>query len=308
MSFKDEIRLTIHSGKGGFGLASFASSRRKIRGGPNGGDGGDGGDVLLKVNSRLDSLSHLNPNKTYKAENGGPGLTNKKKGKRGAHLIIEVPLHTYLIEGNKKAQLKKNSNYTILKGGHGGKGNVHFKTSTNHAPTKTGSSGKGQVKNINLEIRYPARVVFMSLTCLDMNAVTFSLSKNKKSNSSKYLRMPLFKQSSLEWSFVELPKIQKTSLNFLKHALYADVLIHVCNFAGVETTLKDVKRMKELLGTYNKNLLKKEFLLFLLQDVARPSKAELGNISRELQAQNINCFYNQHSFMEYINRCLKTKE
>ena len=148
-----KIRLKVSSGKGGHGCLSFASSKRRVRGGPDGGDGGRGGDVWIRVNSKQTSLSHLNKNKIYQAGSGSPGKSGRKTGRKGENLIIEVPPHTWLKTKNLEILIDEDKPYLLIKGGRGGRGNHYFKNSINQAPSKTGSVGKHQEMEIDLQVK-----------------------------------------------------------------------------------------------------------------------------------------------------------
>lgn len=136
MAFIDEIKIHLKSGSGGAGCASFASDPKRPRGGPDGGDGGPGGHVLLRVNSRLSSLYHLRGRREMSAQNGQPGQGQNKTGAQGQDLIIEVPAGTLVKDerGHVLADVVSGE-MELLKGGRGGKGNTHFKSSVNQAPT-----------------------------------------------------------------------------------------------------------------------------------------------------------------------------
>ena len=148
-----KIRLKVSSGKGGQGCLSFASSKRKIRGGPDGGDGGRGGDVWIQVNNKYTSLSHLNKNKIYQASDGRPGGPGRKTGRKGENLIIETPANTWLKTKNLEILIDEDEPYLLIKGGRGGRGNHYFKNSVNQAPNKTGPFGKSQDMEINLQMK-----------------------------------------------------------------------------------------------------------------------------------------------------------
>ena len=147
---KNDIQLDVVAGKGGSGCMSFASSRHKSRGGPDGGDGGRGGHIYLKVSSHRNSLSHLK--KIYKAGNGKPGSSRRKTGQRGKDLYIDVPLNTWIKTKNHNMLLSPDKSFLLVKGGRGGRGNHFFKNSTNQAPTKIGRGQEGQTLEIHLKL------------------------------------------------------------------------------------------------------------------------------------------------------------
>ena len=135
MRFIDEVKIFFKSGRGGPGCASFASDPIKPRGGPDGGDGGKGGNVVLKVNPHLSSLFHLQGKRHLSAKNGLPGGSSNCTGANGLDLVVEVPPGT--VVRNEAGDLIfdiMEGEHTLLKGGRGGKGNTHYKTSVNQAP------------------------------------------------------------------------------------------------------------------------------------------------------------------------------
>ncbi len=147
----DTIQFTAVSGKGGSGCMSFASSRRKSRGGPDGGNGGRGGNVYLKADVHLNSFAHLKNKKIYKAESGKPGSSRRRTGQKGKDLYIEVPLNTWIKTKKHDMLLSQDKPYLLAQGGRGGRGNHFFKNSVNQSPTKVGPGQKGQMLEIQLK-------------------------------------------------------------------------------------------------------------------------------------------------------------
>ena len=137
-NFVDYVKINCRSGKGGAGSAHFFRSRMNPRGGPDGGDGGRGGHVILKGNKQLWTLLHLKYTKHVKATDGGGGSRSTSTGASGKDVILEVPLGTVARNaetGEFQCEITEHDQTVILvKGGRGGLGNDHFKTSTNQAP------------------------------------------------------------------------------------------------------------------------------------------------------------------------------
>jgi GTP-binding protein len=142
-------------GRGGDGCISFRREKYVPKGGPDGGDGGRGGDVVLTVDPSLDDLSHLRAGKIYRAENGRPGSGSRKHGKDGQTLLVRVPAGTcvYKDEGQTlMADLDSEvTDVLVAKGGRGGRGNVHFATSTDRAPRRREKGEVGQEVSLTLE-------------------------------------------------------------------------------------------------------------------------------------------------------------
>ncbi len=143
MHIVDNVEITIKAGDGGNGAVTFRREKFVPFGGPDGGDGGKGGDIYMAADGSITDLSLFKRKRVFKAESGGHGRRQKMHGKDGADLIIHVPAGTIITEvaadGQKNiiADLKTRGQKAIIAtGGRGGKGNVHFATSTNQAPRK----------------------------------------------------------------------------------------------------------------------------------------------------------------------------
>ena len=139
-TFVDHVSVHVKAGKGGDGSASFRREACIPEGGPDGGDGGRGGHVILKGSRNVNSLIALYFSPQLTAENGVPGKGQKMYGRRGKDVIAQVPCGTTVFNeetGEYVADIVNDGQEVILaKGGEGGLGNVHFKTSTHQAPTE----------------------------------------------------------------------------------------------------------------------------------------------------------------------------
>lgn len=137
-NFVDYVKIFCRSGKGGAGSAHFLRDRNTAKGGPDGGDGGNGGHIIVKGNEQMWTLLHLKYQKHIFAEHGGAGSGNHKHGKDGESSYLEVPLGTIGKDaetGKALFEITENGQeHIMVKGGMGGKGNSHFKSSTNQSP------------------------------------------------------------------------------------------------------------------------------------------------------------------------------
>jgi GTPase len=138
-NFIDYVKIFCKSGKGGKGSSSFRREKFIPKGGPDGGDGGRGGHIILKGNAQLWTLLHLKYKKHIIADDGMKGLGALRSGKDGEDYIIEVPIGTVAKDfetGKTEAEISEDGQEVILlKGGKGGRGNDHFKSSTHQSPT-----------------------------------------------------------------------------------------------------------------------------------------------------------------------------
>lgn len=170
MRFIDEAKIYVSSGKGGRGCIAFRREKFIPYGGPNGGDGGKGGDVIFRVSPNLLTLYDLRVKRRYMAKNGQMGLGSQCNGKNADDLVVEVPRGTLIYELNEDgtehlaADLTEiGQEWIAVHGGRGGKGNMHFKTSTNRAPRFAQPGEDGQEKNLRMELRLLAEIGIIGL-------------------------------------------------------------------------------------------------------------------------------------------------
>jgi GTP-binding protein len=158
IQFADEAVIEVYSGKGGNGCISFRREKYIPLGGPSGGDGGKGGDVVFCVKRNLRTLANLRFHPVFKAKNGQDGMSWNKYGKEGDDVVIPVPPGTALFDAETGELIHEflsddeNARFVFLKGGKGGWGNVHFKTSTNQAPRYAHEGKPSQMRKIRVEL------------------------------------------------------------------------------------------------------------------------------------------------------------
>lgn len=157
-NFVDYVKIHCKSGGGGAGSAHMRREKFEAFGGPDGGDGGRGGHIILKGNAQMWTLLHLKYKKHIKAGSGDPGGKSRSSGADGEDSIIEVPLGTIARDAETQEVLFEITNdgetQIIAKGGRGGLGNDHFKTSTNRAPrySQPGEEGEEGWKILELKV------------------------------------------------------------------------------------------------------------------------------------------------------------
>ena len=157
MKFLDEAKVYIRSGDGGNGCVSFRREKFIEFGGPNGGDGGRGGDVVAEAVNGLNTLIDYRYQQHFKAKRGGNGMGKDRHGANGDDMVMKVPAGTQIYEEDGEtllADLTKVGDRAILaKGGNGGFGNAHFKTSTNRAPRHANPGQPGEERTIRLRLK-----------------------------------------------------------------------------------------------------------------------------------------------------------
>lgn len=162
--FSDETYIDISSGDGGAGCVSFRREKYVPKGGPDGGDGGRGGDVIFVVKDNLRTLGHLKATRVFRAENGRGGQGDRMYGRDGRDVEIPVPPGTVLKNAETGEIIKDLTGldrFVFLKGGKGGLGNWHFRTSTHQTPRFAQPGEKGESMRIGVELLVIADIGFV---------------------------------------------------------------------------------------------------------------------------------------------------
>ncbi|WP_436514983.1 GTPase ObgE [Ekhidna sp. To15] len=161
-NFIDYVKFYARSGDGGSGSVHFRREKHVPKGGPDGGDGGKGGSIVLRGNSQLWTLLHLKYKKHIMAENGGNGEGNRRFGKDGENIVLEVPIGTIARDSETNEKLleimEDGEEKVLVSGGIGGRGNVHYKTPTNQTPRYAQPGIEGIEKWVILELKILADV------------------------------------------------------------------------------------------------------------------------------------------------------
>ena len=286
MKFIDEVQVSFISGDGGDGCSSFRREKFVPKGGPSGGDGGKGGDVILISDSNINTLSSFRYKKVLKAENGQNGQNKDKYGKSGVDLIIKVPIGT-IVSSLETNQIivdmdHDKKKHILIRGGSGGLGNIHFKSSTNQTPTKFTRGSKGEQIDCKLELKILADVGLVGLP----NAGKSSFVRKVSHARPKVADYPFTTidpsigtvDYSLTKTFTvaDIPGIIKGAsdgvglgIKFLKHLQRTKILIHLIDSSHMHNDditskiIDDFDTINQELTLFSKEIYsKKNFLVF----------------------------------------------
>jgi len=282
--FCDEITLKLMAGNGGNGSVSFRREKYVPKGGPDGGDGGRGGDIFIRVNHNLNTLNHLASNKVYKAESGQNGMGKNMFGKSGKDLVLEVPPGTVVFNKDKShvyADLNKPGEQVLIaKGGKGGLGNVHFKTSVHQIPRFAETGEPGEKMEVIFELKLVADVGITGLPSAGKSTL-ISVISNARPKIAAYhfttlspnlgmVQMAQFGGSAND-SFVvaDIPGLiegahlgKGLGHQFLKHVARTKILIHLIDGSLPEIG-KNYKVIRNELKKFDKNLAGKEEIIVI---------------------------------------------
>ncbi len=282
MKFVDEAVITVQAGHGGSGCVSFRREKFIPKGGPDGGDGGKGGDVVLKADTQRRTLYHFRFKRQFNAPNGQPGQGSRKSGRDGQDLVIGVPPGTIVSDAETgqviKDFLEPGESFVLAKGGRGGRGNSHFKTSTHRTPrfAQPGESGEGY--QLKLELKLLADVGIIGLPNAGKSTLISKISSaHPKIGDYPFTTLtPELGVVHTDWAdpFVvaDIPGLidgahhgAGLGIQFLRHIERTRVLIHLIDASAIdpETPLTSYETIQRELVSYNPQLREKPQLLVL---------------------------------------------
>ena len=294
MKFVDEASIHITAGKGGDGSASFRREKYIQFGGPDGGDGGQGGSVYLEGDSGLNTLVDFRHRRMYKAQNGVQGKSQQMYGKKGEDIYIRVPLGTVVIDELSGVALgdvtEHGQHLLVARGGRGGLGNVHFKSSTNRAPRKFTRGEAGEDIQLHLEMKVLADIGLLGFPNAGKSTLisTVSAARPKVADypfTTLYPNLGVVR-IGMDSSFViaDIPGLIEGAaegaglgVQFLKHLQRTRLLLHLVDIAPLdEMPAEDaIRKLEQELFNFDSGLGEKpRWLIFTKTDVLEQVEAE----------------------------------
>ncbi|MDD6919859.1 MAG: GTPase ObgE [Eubacteriales bacterium] len=270
--FVDRAKIFIKAGKGGDGAVTFRRDPYVPEGGPDGGDGGDGGNVVFLADDSLRTLMDFRYKKKYQAENGQNGMKKKRFGKKGEDLVIKVPPGTMIIDEETghlmKDLVNPGDSFVAIKGGRGGKGNVHFKNSVRQAPNFAEAGGESKERNVILEMKLIADVGLVGFPNVGKSSI-LSVTSNANAKVGNYhfttikpnlgvveLNNTSFVMADIAGLIEGASQGAGMGFYFLKHVERTRLLIHVVDVAGSEgrNPIEDFDKIMNELTAYSQFL------------------------------------------------------
>ena len=288
MKFLDQVKIYIIAGDGGNGSPSFRREKFIEFGGPDGGDGGKGGSIILKSERNLNTLIDYRYQQHHKAERGGGGAGKNRTGRGGDNLILKVPIGTQVFEEDNKTLIydfkNEKEEFVAANGGKGGLGNTRFKSSTNRAPRKFTKGTVGEEYVIWLQLKTIADIGIIGLPNAGKSSLLASItSATPKIANYKFTtlnpNLGVAVYDNKEITLADIPGLIEGAhtgiglgIKFLKHIERCKTLIHLIDIT--EENIENLyKQVRNELGKYSKNLLKKdELIVFNKIDLIDKSK------------------------------------
>ena len=312
--FVDRIKVFAQAGKGGRGCVSFRREKFVPKGGPDGGDGGRGGDVILRAERHVDNLANLFYEPLIKAKNGSHGKGKKMAGRAGANKIVKVPVGTIVWRTEERQRPTLNSDqsairdlqsamdlivdltrdgeeFVLCRGGEGGKGNVHFKSSRNRAPRQYTDGEEGEHGYFLLELRTIADAGLVGYP----NAGKSTLLRKISAARPKVAPYP-FTTLHPVVGVMELPGYRHATIadipgliegahrglglghEFLRHIARCRILMFVVDIAGSEgrNPVEDLQNLRREIDLYDSTLSSRPWLVVA-------NKMDLPNANENLE-------------------------
>jgi GTP-binding protein len=302
--FVDRIKVFAQAGSGGRGSVSFRREKFVPKGGPDGGDGGRGGDVLLRADRHVDNLSNLFYEPIIKAKNGGHGMGKKMAGRSGANKVVKVPVGTVVWPAEEEKRRTPNSErptpnqiedrkskieneplidlirdeqeFLLCRGGAGGKGNVHFKSSRNRAPRQYTEGEDGEQGHFLLELRTIADAALVGYP----NAGKSTLLRKISAARPKVAPYPFTTLHPII-GIVDFPEYRRATIadipgliegahrglglghEFLRHITRCRALLFVLDVAGSEgrNPVEDLQQLRREIDLYDPLLSKRPWFV-----------------------------------------------
>ncbi len=275
IGFSDETYIDVASGNGGNGCVSFRREKYVPMGGPDGGDGGKGGDVVFVVRNNLRTLSHLKKERHFKAETGRNGSGQRKYGRDGMDIEIPVPPGTLIKDAQSGTLIKDLTGvdrWTFLKGGRGGQGNWHFRTSTRQAPRFAQPGEPGVEMRIGVELQIIADLGFVGFPNAGKSSL-LNLLTNARAKVAGYpftTRIPqlgMFRYGDHDVVLADIPGIIEGAsegagmgLKFLKHISRTVGLVFLIDLSD-DNYMMAYDALRKELGGYGPELLDKKHVI-----------------------------------------------
>jgi GTP-binding protein len=280
MKFLDQTKVYIRSGDGGAGAVSFRREKYIEFGGPDGGDGGRGGDVWVEAVEGLNTLIDYRYQQHFKAKTGMHGMGRDRTGAKGADITLKVPVGTQVFEEDNETLIcdltEEGQRFLLAKGGNGGFGNAHFKSSTNQAPRRANPGLEGQERTIYLRLKLIADAGLVGLPNAGKSTFLASVTAAKPKIAdypftTLHPNLGVVRIDAREFVLADIPGLIEGAHEgvgigdrFLGHVERTNVILHLVS-ALEEDPAKAYKTVRRELEAYGHGLAEKPEIVALSQ-------------------------------------------
>ena len=290
MKFLDQAKVYVRSGDGGAGSVSFRREKFIEMGGPDGGDGGNGGDVWIEAVDGLNTLIDYRYQQHFKAATGGHGMGRLRAGANSDDIVLKVPVGTQVFEEDNETMIadlaKLGDRFRIAKGGNGGFGNAHFKSSTNRAPRNANPGQEGQERWIWLRLKLIADAGLLGLPNAGKSTLLAAVSAAKPKIAdypftTLHPQLGVVRVGMQSFVLADIPGLIEGAheghglgTRFLGHVERCAVLLHLIDVTS-EDPVADYRVIRKELKAYSPELAEKpEIIAFNKTDLLQDDEIE----------------------------------
>ena len=295
----DEVTIDVQAGSGGDGAVSFRREKFIDKGGPDGGDGGRGGNVIFVSSTDINTLNDFARLKSFKATSGQNGMGTKKYGAQGEDLVLKVPVGTLIFDDADDKKIfdftKPNQEYVVARGGKGGLGNFHFRSSVNQVPREFEPGGIGDKKRIKMELKFIADVGLIGLPNAGKSTLISVISRARPKIANYPFttlepNLGVVKYRDKTFVVCDIPGLIEGAAEgkglgdrFLRHVSRTKVLVHLIDSTSDDYN-RDYKAVRNELGKFDKELLEKKEIIVLTKSELRQSEIKKFKYDAEISA------------------------
>ncbi len=324
MAFLDEITISATAGKGGNGVVSWRREKFIAKGGPNGGDGGQGGDVFIKAIRSLRVLDQYRAKKEFFADNGVNGGGRSFKGANGEDLYIEFPIGskiTNITTGEIYELTKEGQEIKILRGGAGGYGNEHFKSSTNQAPAEATPGKDGEFAELHIEVSLIADIGLVGFPNAGKSSLLNALT-NATAKVGEYPFTTIDPNLGDLFGYIiaDIPGLiegasggKGLGFTFLRHVTKTKIILHLVSFEQ-EDPMKAYETIRSELEQFGQGLTEKEEIILLTktdvtdEETVDKTKKQFEKLGKQVFAVTLFDDEQVKVFRDSLIHILKEKE
>lgn len=296
--FIDELTIHAKAGRGGDGVVRWLHEKNKEFGGPSGGDGGRGGNVYALGARNFNLLARYRNKKEFRAEDAESGKSNSLHGADGEDLEILLPIGSIITNkqtGEKIFLQKENEKVLLLKGGKGGYGNEHFKSSTNQNPREFTEGKPGEEADFYIEVELIADIGLIGLPNAGKSSLLNALtSARAKVGDYPFTTLEPNLGEYFGYIISDIPGLIEGAAEgkglghkFLRHIRRTRMLIHLISLEN-EDVVKAYKTVRKELGKFDKELLAKKEIVALTKTDLIDDKGKLSEIVKKMKKINPN--------------------
>jgi len=307
MRFVDEAMIVVRSGKGGDGCVSFRREKYIPMGGPDGGDGGKGGDVYFLADDKLLTLYDFRHKRIYGAGNGRPGMGKQRFGRGGEDLVVRVPPGTMIYELSEDGEslvadlVEDKEQILLARGGMGGKGNSHFKSSTMRAPRFAQPGQEGQELKLRLELKVIADAGLLGLPNAGKSTLISRISAAKpKIGAYPFTTLTpnlgvLDDDRGVRMVIADIPGLiegahegQGLGDRFLKHVERTKFLVHILSVEDIDpdSPMEGFELLNRELARFSPDLVKKEQIM-AINKIDLADSGQMDRIKKSVSSQSL---------------------